>query len=628
VIEGIVAVVVAYGAPELLDLCLGGLEQAVPVVVVDNSSNPNVRDVADRHGAAYVDPGTNLGFAGGVNIGIAQAEGRHVLLVNPDAVLTPAGIAGLVAALEADPRVAVVAPAQSGPDGPARVAWPFPTPSGAWLEAAGLSRLRQSSDFVIGSVLLIRAEAVADVGPFDDAFFLYAEETDWQRRATSRGWRTRLEPDVTASHVGAGTGGDPAARETHFQASHERYIRKHHGSVGWWSYRTAQLIGNSARAALRTGDDRRAAGLRMRLYWTGPLRAEAAFDGPGGQVAMTGDQPSRLRVVHVVVTDGFAGVERYICQVASGLKARGHDVSVIGGAPDRMTGELADGIPHRQATTVIEAARSLAETDADLVHVHMTSAEAASFLAGLRKRRPVVATRHFAAGRGTGWRNRMLARVTAAPIAHDIAISSYVAEMAGGPTVLIPNAVEDCPQASLRHPQVLMLQRLDVEKAPEVGIRAWAASGLGARGWRLVIAGNGILAPALRSLVHDLDCQDSVDFAGLVADTDGLLASTSILLAPAPAEPFGLAVTEAMAHGVAIVAAAGGGHLETVADAGVLFPPGDVEAAGQALVDLADDPDRLRSVGAALRQRQRDCFAMPLHIDRLEALYRDTLAGR
>ncbi len=125
-----------------------------------------------------------------------------------------------------------------------------------------------------------------------------------------------------------------------------------------------------------------------------------------------------------------------------------------------------------------------------------------------------------------------------------------------------------------------------------------------------------------------MDCRASVGFAGQVADTDGLLAGASVLLAPAPTEPFGLSVVEAMSHGLAVVAAAGGAHVETVGDAGLLFPPGDVDAAARALRSLADDPGLLRSVGHALRHRQQELFSLALHLDRLEALYRSVAADR
>lgn len=611
-------VVVAFHAPDLLDRCLGTLGGGLDVVVVDNSSDPAVEAVSRRRRGSYVDPGRNLGFAGGVNLGCAVRDGRDVLLLNPDATITPAAVRDLHAALRRDPGLAAVAPAQSDPGHPGqdRVAWPFPTPAGAWLEAVGLGRLRRREDFLIGSVLLLRSAALDDVGPFDDRFFLYAEESDWQRRAADRGWRVSLCPSVTATHVGAGTGGDPLVRETHFQASHERYVRKHHGTVGWWSYRTASATGAAARAVVLPGERGRLARDRLQLYRTGPLRAEASLGNDAG-----------LRVVQVVVTDAFAGVERYVCQVANGLVARGHRIEVVGGDPDRMTSELDPAVVHHPAASVVVGALALAGArGSDLVHAHMTAAEGAACAAHVVDPAPIVATRHFAAERGSTPLNRILARITSRPIVAEIAISEFVARSVAGPTTLIPNAVAERPQAGLEAPVVVMLQRLDDEKAPDVGLRAWAASGLGRDGWRLVVAGSGILRPDLERLTVQLDCTDSVEFAGQVADTDGLLSGASILLAPAPAEPFGLSVAEAMSHGLAVVAAGGGAHVETVGDAGLLFPPGDADAAAAALRRLAADPGLRRSVGLALRARQQERFALDLHLDRLETLYASVVA--
>ena len=158
-------------------------------------------------------------------------------------------------------------------------------------------------------------------------------------------------------------------------------------------------------------------------------------------------------------------------------------------------------------------------------------------------------------------------------------------------------------------------------------IRAWAASGLAERDWHLVVAGTGVLRPDLEDLVDRLGCAVSVDFAGQVEDTDALLAGASILLAPAPAEPFGLSVVEAMAHGLAVVAARGGAHVETVGEDGLLFPPGDVGAAARHLERLGSDPELVTSIGHALRYRQQERFSVALHLDRLEALYRSVATG-
>ena len=338
--------------------------------------------------------------------------------------------------------------------------------------------------------------------------------------------------------------------------------------------------------------------------------------------------PGPLTVAQVVRSDGFAGVERYICQLSNGLAARGHRVVVIGGDPTRMRSELVGGVDHLAATTVARTARALvARRGVDVVHAHMTAAETAAWLAHPVQRVPIVATRHFADDRGSSAPARLVARVVARSIAVDIAISRFVADTVTGPSVLIPNGVPDRQQAPLAAPTVVMLQRLTEEKAPELGLEAWARSGLAARHWRLVVAGRGDRLDSLVAAADRLGVTGSVEFAGLVADTDGLLAGSSIVLATAPREPFGLSVVEAMAHGVPVVAAAGGAHLETVATAGMLFPAGDAAAAARALVELASSRTRRLEVGAALRRRQQTHYSLGDHVTRLEQVYAEVTSG-
>ncbi|MET0432920.1 MAG: glycosyltransferase, partial [Cellulomonas sp.] len=259
----------------MLARALAPVAGALRVTVVDNSGDPEVRRVAEAAGARYLDPGANLGFAAAVNLGVRSARpGADVLLLNPDARVDLAGVRALHRALRADAGLAAVGPAQVDDDGtPARVRWPFPTPGAAWRQAAGLGVPETTGGFVIGSVLLLRAEALAAVGGFDERFFLYSEETDWQRRAHDAGWRSAVVEDVLAGHVGAGTSTDPTRRETHFHASQERYFRTHHGAAGWASARAAVALGAVPRALL-PGDRGAAARLRLRLYLRGPLRAE------------------------------------------------------------------------------------------------------------------------------------------------------------------------------------------------------------------------------------------------------------------------------------------------------------------------------------------------------------------
>lgn len=270
-------VVVAYHGAARLSRTLTGLGR-LPVLVVDNSASAAVHGVVEDHpGADYLDAGGNLGFARAVNLGLAHAAGRDVVLVNPDAVVGSATVHALVARLHAGPRVAAVSPGLTDEQGaPQRVRWPFPTPAGAWLAAAGLARLqRDDSGFLVGAVLALRTDAVAEVGGFDPGYFLYAEETDWQRRAVAAGWTLVRADELVATHVGGATSRDEARREVHFHAGTERYVRRWHGPRGWASYRAAVVLGGLARGLVLRGERGAAARRRVALYRRGPLRREA-----------------------------------------------------------------------------------------------------------------------------------------------------------------------------------------------------------------------------------------------------------------------------------------------------------------------------------------------------------------
>ena len=277
-------VVVAYHAPDLLDDCLAALLPTFEITVVDNSSSRDVRTIADERGAVYVDPGRNLGFAAGVNVALRRLlDGPpcDVLLVNPDARIAPATVEALAAFLHrpGHERLAAVAPRLVYADGTEQlVYWPFPTPIRAWGEALGLRRLLTGEPgFAIGAVLLLRWEAIQEIGLFDERFFLYAEEADWQRRAHTAGWSTGICSTAVAQHVGGGASSDRRSRESLFHAAHEGYVRKWHGSVGWGLFRAAAIVGGLLRTIVLPGDRRAEAARRTLLYVRGPERSALAL---------------------------------------------------------------------------------------------------------------------------------------------------------------------------------------------------------------------------------------------------------------------------------------------------------------------------------------------------------------
>lgn len=276
-------VAIAYGDPVLLAGALAEIGEDFDITIIDNSSSEETHALAGEHGAHYIDPGRNLGFGAGVNAALRSLRDRglerdDVLLLNPDARISAGGIGEMHRLLHTRPRIAAVGATQTEPDtGRAvRVWWPFPSPGRAWLEAIGLGRLNRARGFAIGSMLLLRAEAIADIGEFDERFFLYAEEVDWQKRAVDAGWRIEVA-DVTSTHEGGGTSSDSTRRDALFFASNELYQRKHFGAVGWQSFRLALILGATVRSILLRGERRAEARSRLRVFLRGPVRhAETA----------------------------------------------------------------------------------------------------------------------------------------------------------------------------------------------------------------------------------------------------------------------------------------------------------------------------------------------------------------
>lgn len=270
-------IVVAFGSPGLLRKALEPVRDQ-DVTVVDNSSMPEIEALCVELGVRYLNARGNLGFGAGVNFGLAhrRSPDSDVLLLNPDARIEPESVRRLQDHLRSAPDIASVAPMQVDEnDRPARVEWPFPSPANAWLESLGLGRWQRGAAYAIGAVLLLRAEALDQVGGFDERFFLYAEETDWAYRAHRLGWQHALVTDAAAVHVGAGTSTDGRVRDTHFHASQERYYRKHHGALGWSAARAAVWLGSMMRSVLLPGDRGRAARRRAALYRLGPVRIES-----------------------------------------------------------------------------------------------------------------------------------------------------------------------------------------------------------------------------------------------------------------------------------------------------------------------------------------------------------------
>jgi glycosyltransferase involved in cell wall biosynthesis len=327
-----------------------------------------------------------------------------------------------------------------------------------------------------------------------------------------------------------------------------------------------------------------------------------------------------MRIAHVVRSDSFGGVERYVGLVAPRLAARGCQVAVVGGDPAQMN-RVSDVVQWRPASTTWQVAEELKRLGRlDVVHAHMTAAEVAATVTKPLHRARLVTTLHFASPRGSG-STRTLLRLLGRFMDEQIAISEYVAKETCANRVLLNGVEAVDPGPPTRDRQVLVMQRLEEEKHTDVALRAWSACTLRNSGWRLLIAGRGSELSELRRLSADLGLSDSVEWLGFVDDPAELLAHVGVLLAPAPAEPFGLTVVEAMARATPVIAADGGAHRETVGRDGWFFPVDDVAACAR-ILDDAEYRD-LPAYGAQLRSRQRELFDIDAHVNELMQIYRE-----
>lgn len=221
-------VIVHYRTGEALARLMVSLVQARPaplgeIIVVNNSGEP-VEEILAGAGSPWptrvVHPGKNVGYARGVNAGIRAAAGGDVLILNPDVRVLEGSIETLLQAAEAHPRAGIVAPKLLNPDGTLQLSarrfynWrtlllrriplgPFVAKSRALREHVmadwdhvGTRRV----DWVLGAAMLVRRQAMRDVGLMDERYFLYFEDVDWCQRMGRHGYEVLYVPDARMFH--------------------------------------------------------------------------------------------------------------------------------------------------------------------------------------------------------------------------------------------------------------------------------------------------------------------------------------------------------------------------------------------------------------------------------------------
>jgi GT2 family glycosyltransferase len=208
------------------------------VCIIDNASTDNslafLSDARDSR-LTTLRNARNLGFAAACNMGLARAKSDNVLVLNPDCRVQLNAIESLLAILRSADRVGMVGPLLLNPDGSEQLAGrrDFPLPgivirdSVAAMCASGffarhdkrssrraLPDKPQETQAISGACMMVRRDAMADVGTLDEGYFLHCEDLDWCMRFRLRGWTILFVPDAKVIHEkGVSSKGRPILME-------------------------------------------------------------------------------------------------------------------------------------------------------------------------------------------------------------------------------------------------------------------------------------------------------------------------------------------------------------------------------------------------------------------------------
>lgn len=267
-------VIVNWNTRALLADCLLSLYANPPqarfeVWVVDNASNddtvsmvrsefPQVRLIGNRE---------NVGFARASNQAIKRSAGTYVLLLNPDTLVRPNALEVLIHFMDAHPEAGAAGSRLLNADGTLQPScYPVPTlsrelwrlfhldvlfPFASYQMHKWDSGKPRSVGVLQGTSLILRGQALAEIGLLDETYFMYSEEVDVCHRLRKAGWRLYWVPQSQVVHYG-GQSTKQIADEMFLQLYRSKllFFRKHYGHGAGLSYKWILLVASLARLSL------------------------------------------------------------------------------------------------------------------------------------------------------------------------------------------------------------------------------------------------------------------------------------------------------------------------------------------------------------------------------------------
>ena len=184
------------------------------------------------HSMIIIQTGCNLGFAGGNNVGmkyaLAKDDFEYIWLLNNDTVVDKRALTEMVKLGESAKEAGILGSKLLYYDDPGTIQalggakvnkWMGTLRQIGWLEMDDGQREKiEEPDSITGASMLIRKEVISSIGPMDERYFLYCEETDWCLRAKEDGWRLMYCPQSTVWHKEGGTAGRKSKTAEYYSA--------------------------------------------------------------------------------------------------------------------------------------------------------------------------------------------------------------------------------------------------------------------------------------------------------------------------------------------------------------------------------------------------------------------------
>jgi N-acetylglucosaminyl-diphospho-decaprenol L-rhamnosyltransferase len=296
-------IVASHNAREYIERCVGALAAARrDVIVVDSASSDGTAEFLRERfpDVRVVQLAENRGYGAALNEGMGLVDARYFLLMNGDAWPKPGAIEELLDFAESQQRAGVIGPRLLNPDGTLQPSvrgfptlWRLATeylflrwlaPRSRALNAfysAGFDhRSVRDAEFLVGAVLLVRREALDEIGTFDTSFFMFNEEVDFCYRARDAGWRVVFYPGAQFVHLGgASTRLDWSRMYREQLRSHLRFLAKHRGYRQAEHARRLLLVAMRLRSVVFHGDRRNVS--RDAARWLARADVRTLLDVPG-----------------------------------------------------------------------------------------------------------------------------------------------------------------------------------------------------------------------------------------------------------------------------------------------------------------------------------------------------------